>query len=203
MSAMQSYVLRPTRMIGATFLVACLLILVTACGENMRDQARCDPYEANAFFDDGTCARQPPLNTIAHGSAENELELAGSGIDGQPVEDFPFPITRQVLSVGRDRYDGFCAPCHGISGYGNGMIVQRGFPAPPSFHTQRLRDVPPGYIVDVIANGFGRMFSYGDRVTPEERWAITAYIRALQLSQNATAADIPAEERSQLIEGTQ
>jgi mono/diheme cytochrome c family protein len=110
----------------------------------------------------------------------------------------PSPITREFLVLGRTRYEAFCAPCHGITGYGNGMIVQRGFPAPPSFHTQRLRDVPPEYIVDVITNGFGRMFSYAYRVPEDERWAIAAYIRALQLSQNATLDDVPLEERQQL-----
>jgi len=103
-----------------------------------------------------------------------------------------------VLSAGHLSYDTFCAPCHGLGGAGNGMIVQRGFPAPPTFHSQRLRDAPPGYIYSVITNGFGRMYSYASRVKPDERWAIVAYIRALQLSQNATIDDVPTADRQQI-----
>jgi cytochrome c553 len=172
--------------ITTAFLGLCLLILLASCGQNMRDQARCQPLEASAFFADGKCAQQLPANTVARGQVSTQ------------TRGMPSPITREFLVLGRTRYEAFCAPCHGITGYGNGMIVQRGFPAPPSFHTQRLRDVPPEYIVDVITNGFGRMFSYAYRVPEDERWAIAAYIRALQLSQNATLDDVPPEERQQL-----
>jgi Cytochrome C oxidase, cbb3-type, subunit III len=129
------------------------------------------------------------------GAAAAPTAAAGAGVQTQ---NFPFPITRDVLSVGHLSYDTFCSPCHGLTGNGDGMIVQRGFPAPPTFHQQRLRDVPPGYIYSVITNGFGRMYSYASRVKPDERWAIVAYIRALQLSQDATVDDVPPEERPKL-----
>lgn len=183
--------------------MACLLLLLAGCGSNMRGQARCEPYETSAFFADGKCARQLPQNVVAHDVDQEDQELSSVGPNGQPATDFPFPITREVLSVGQQRFNQFCSPCHGLAGYGDGMIVQRGFPAPPSFHTQRLRDVPPGYIVGVITNGFGRMYSYASRVSPRDRWAIVAYIRALQLSQNATLQDVPPEERQRLQGATQ
>jgi hypothetical protein len=186
---------------GLAFLALCALVLLVACGGNMRDQAKRNPYEPSAAFADGKCMRQIPENTVARGRDQEDQDLSGVGPDGKPVAEFPFPITRDVLVAGHTRYDQFCSPCHGLSGYGNGMIVQRGFPAPPSFHQQRLRDVPPGYIVNVITNGFGRMFSYAFRVEPQDRWAIAAYIRALQLSQNATLDDVPPEER-QKLQGT-
>ena len=183
---------------GVGFIALCLLMLMASCGQNMRDQAKCEPYEVSSFFVDGKCAQQVPENTVPRGLTQAEQELGATGPDGKPATDYPFPITREVLSVGQNRYNTYCAPCHGMSGYGNGMIVQRGFPAPPSFHSQRLRDVPPGYIVNVITNGFGRMYSYAFRVAPDDRWAITAYIRALQLSQNANIDDVPPEERQKL-----
>ncbi len=131
----------------------------------------------------------------ASGATAAPTAAAGAGVQAQ---DFPFPVTRDVLSVGHLSYDTFCSPCHGLTGNGDGMIVQRGFPAPPTFHQQRLRDVQPGYIYGVITNGFGRMYSYASRVKPDERWAIVAYIRALQLSQDATLDDVPPEERPKL-----
>jgi mono/diheme cytochrome c family protein len=117
------------------------------------------------------------------------------------VEDMPVEITLEMLERGQERYNIYCAPCHGIDGYGEGMIVQRGFPQPQSFHTDRLRGAPDGYFYDVITNGFGRMFAYSYRVQPADRWAIVAYIRAMQLSQFATPQDVPADQRQQL-EGT-
>lgn len=183
------------------FLALCFIILLAGCAGNMRDQARCEPYEVSAFFADGKCSRQLPENTVARGTLAEEQALSGNGPDGQPATEFPFAITPEVLTVGRTRYDQFCSPCHGLAGNGDGMIVQRGFPAPPSLHTQRLRDIPPGYIVNVITNGFGRMYSYAFRVDPEERWAITAYIRALQLSQDADVDQLPPEDRDQ-VQGT-
>jgi len=115
------------------------------------------------------------------------------------VDNFPSPITREILLRGQERYNIFCSPCHDRVGNGQGMIVQRGFRRPPSFHIDRLREAPVGYFFDVITNGFGAMYDYGDRVPPPDRWAIIAYIRALQLSQHATLADVPLEERQQLM----
>lgn len=130
---------------------------------------------------------------------EEASHLVRTGLD----EDYlagkiPFPVDRGFLERGRERYEIYCAVCHGLSGAGDGMIVQRGFPAPPSFHTERLRDAPPGHFVNVIAEGYGVMYSYAARVEPEDRWAITAYIRALQLSRNTALSDVPAEKREDL-----
>lgn len=119
---------------------------------------------------------------------------------GAEMDKFPFPVTKEVLLRGQERYDIYCAPCHGRTGYGDGMIVRRGFSAPPSYHQDRLRKAPVGHFFDVITNGFGAMYQYGDRITPEDRWAIIAYIRALQLSQDASMKDVPAAERK-LLEG--
>jgi mono/diheme cytochrome c family protein len=195
-----SSILHPpsSKKLALAFFALCALILVASCGPNMRDQARCEHGDVSTFFPDGKCAQVPPPNTVARGVGQEDQGLTTTSAGGSTTGDIPFPVTREVLEEGRQRYDIYCAPCHGLSGYGNGMIVRRGFPAPPSLHDQRLRDAPPGYIYDVITNGFGRMYSYAYRVEPEQRWAIAAYIRALQLSQNATVDDIPPEERQRL-----
>jgi mono/diheme cytochrome c family protein len=114
------------------------------------------------------------------------------------VITFPMQITSQVLDRGRERYDIYCSPCHGATGDGKGIVVRRGFPAPPSYHIPRLRNAPAGHFFDVMTRGYGVMYSYASRVTPEDRWAITAYIRALQLSQDATLSDVPANEIARL-----
>jgi mono/diheme cytochrome c family protein len=120
---------------------------------------------------------------------------------GAIMDKFPFPITKEVLLRGQERYNIYCAPCHGRTGYGDGMIVRRGFSQPPSYHQERLRKAPVGHFFDVITNGFGAMYPYGDRITPEDRWAIIAYIRALQLSQDANVKDVPAAQQAQLKSG--
>jgi hypothetical protein len=132
------------------------------------------------------------------GTGEQGGAAQGGGGRATPVDTFPYPITREILERGQERYNIFCAPCHALTGNGDGMIVARGFSPPPSFHTDRLRDAPVGHFYDVITNGYGRMYSYAARVYPTDRWAIVAYIRALQLSQNATIEDVPPEERQGL-----
>ena len=121
---------------------------------------------------------------------EDEHLYAGL-VNGRLAESFPFPITREILDRGRERFDIFCAVCHGPTGRGNGMIVQRGFPVPPSFHIERVRTAPPGHFFYVITHGYGVMYSYADRIPTEDRWAIAAYIQALQLSQNTSSNDVP------------
>lgn len=120
---------------------------------------------------------------------------------GAEMDEFPFPVTKEVLLRGQERYDIYCAPCHGRTGYGDGMIVRRGFSQPPSYHQDRLREAPVGHYFDVITNGFGAMYQYGDRITPEDRWALIAYIRALQLSQDASMQDVPKAAREALDNG--
>jgi mono/diheme cytochrome c family protein len=164
----------------------------------MREQPKYLPYAPSSFFDDGASARPLPANVIARGQLNLDTHLYAGQENGAPAERFPFAVTEEVLARGQERYAIFCAPCHAPDGYGRGIIVQRGFTPPPSFHEERLRTAPPGYFFTVITDGFGTMYGYADRVSAEDRWAIIAYIRALQLSQSATPDDVPPEERPQL-----
>jgi mono/diheme cytochrome c family protein len=192
----------PINLLGCAFLALCAAVLLAACGENMRRNSRIAVYEPSTFYPEEQSARQVISGTVALGLLESDELLYTGKVGGQDATQFPFPITRAVLARGHERFDVYCSPCHGLVGDGNGMIVQRGLSPPPSFHQQRLRDAPVGHFFDVITNGFGRMYSYAARVTPADRWAIVAYIRALQLSQNATAADVPPEDRAKLQGGT-
>jgi mono/diheme cytochrome c family protein len=136
--------------------------------------------------------------TIAQGHL-NEDELLHTGrVGGQPATVFPFVVDEALMRRGRERYDIFCSPCHGLTGEGNGMVVQRGYRRPPSFHIDRLRQAPPGHLYDVIASGFGAMPDYAAQIPVRDRWAIAAYMRALQLSQNATTAALSPEARGKL-----
>jgi mono/diheme cytochrome c family protein len=174
---------------------------LTACTQKMADQPRYNPLTASDFFPDGMSARPLADGTVARGHLRND-ELFYTGRSGKILATtFPFPVTREVLDRGRERFDIFCAPCHGRLGKGDGIVVQRGMRAPPSYHIDRLREAPPGHFFDAITNGFGAMASSASRIPPRDRWAIIAYIRALQLSQNATVADVPAEERQKFLGG--
>jgi len=170
---------------------------VPGCND-MDRQPKFQPLDPSSFFSDGRSARVPPADTVARGDLRDDELLYAGKQHGKDAEIFPFPIMADVLARGRERYDIFCAVCHGRVGDGQGMIVKRGFPTPPSYHTDRLRQAPVGHFFDVITNGYGRMFSYSDRIPVEDRWAIIAYIRALQLSQNASVADLPAQDRAEL-----
>lgn len=175
-----------------TFLLAC------GCRQEMYDQPRYKPLAKSKFFPNESSARQIPEHTVARGQL-NDDDFFYTGMRGTNlVDSFPFPVTRDVLKRGRERYEIYCAVCHGASGEGNGMIVQHGFPAPPSYDIERLRRVPVGHFFNVITHGYGVMYSYATRVEPDDRWAIAAYIRALQLSQNAKTNDVPAEQFSKL-----
>ena len=164
----------------------------------MHDAPAFGPLEENTFFTDGRSQRTPMANTVARGTLREDTHLYDGRIDGQLADTFPAPITGELLQRGRERFNIFCAPCHGRTGKGDGMVVQRGFRGPVSFHIDRLRDAPPGHFYDVIARGFGAMQDYAAQIPPADRWAIVAYVRALQLSQNATIDDVPAAERSEL-----
>jgi hypothetical protein len=162
-----------------------LTALVLGCDRNdMRDQPRYEPFEASEFYADGTSARPIIAGTVPRGPSSTTRPADVVRTSGGP-NAFPFPVTRQVLSRGRQRYTIYCSPCHGDLGDGNGMIVQRGFTRPPSFHDPRLVKETTSHYYDVISNGFGAMYSYNDRIGPDDRYAIIAYIRALQLSQRA------------------
>jgi mono/diheme cytochrome c family protein len=175
-----------------------LSVLAGGCRQGMVDQARVGPLAENDFFQDGSGSRPIPAHTVAQGRL-NEDERFFTGIENDRlITAFPLPVTRQLLARGRERFDIYCAVCHGRTGAGDGMIVQRGFPRPPSLHEARLRDAPVGHFFDVITSGYGVMYSYAGRVGPEDRWAIAAYIRALQFSRRATPDDLPPEERAKL-----
>jgi hypothetical protein len=178
-----------------------LLALSAGCETNMYDQPRYEALEASAFFDDGMAARPRVAHTVVHGELQEDEALYQGTENGRVVEQFPIIVTAATLDRGGQRYDIYCSPCHGLVGDGQGMIVQRGFKPPPSYHIDRLRNAPVGYLFTVISAGFGAMFSYAEDITPEDRWAIIAYIRALQLSQHAAVADLPEDVRHRLIGG--
>jgi mono/diheme cytochrome c family protein len=139
---------------------------------------------------------------VARGHLNDDAALfEGKGADGKALDTFPFPVTKDVMARGRERYNIYCAPCHDLTGAGRGMIVRRGYRQPPSYHIERLRQVANGYLYDVITSGFGAMPDYAAQINPHDRWAIVAYIRALQLSQNASINDVPDTDRTQLTEG--
>ena len=175
-----------------------LACFAVACRQDMHDAPRYEPLEASAFFDNGGSARTLVANTVPRGYLREDELLYSGKLSGQFANTFPKAVTADVMARGQERYDVFCSPCHGRTGVGNGMIVQRGFRQPPSYGEQRLRDAPAGYFFDVMTNGFGAMQDYAAQVPVADRWAIVAYIRALQLSMNATVADVPAERRSDL-----
>jgi hypothetical protein len=180
----------------------CLMLLAlaaTACRQDMHDQPRFEPLEKNNFYADGRSARPVIAGTIARGQLNIDDHFYTGKVNGELVNTFPFPITKKVLERGRERFNIFCTPCHGALGYGDGLIVQRGFRPPPSFHIQRLREAPVGHFFDVMTNGLGAMYDYRDKISPADRWTIAAYIRVLQLSQNAAIDDVPEEMRQKLI----
>jgi len=187
---------------GGRVALAILFIVMTGCRQGMYNQPRLKPLAASDFYDDGQAARPPIPDTVARGTLQLDRALAtGLGADGRFVTRLPIPLTRARLERGRERYDIYCSPCHGRTGDGRGMIVQRGFKAPPSYQIDRLRAQPIGYLFDVMTNGFGEMSSYAGQVPVEDRWAIAAYIRALQLSQHAPLGALPERDR-QAIEAS-
>jgi len=174
------------------------LTCAEGCSPNMSQQPRYKPLAPSAFFEDGSSARPPVPGTVAHMPLIDPRILTGRA-DGETIQRIPLPVTRELLERGRARFDIFCSPCHGRTGDGQGMVVKRGFRQPPSYHTQRLRQVPDGHFFAVMTDGFGEMAGYADRVPPHDRWAITAYIRALQYSRAATLDDVPPAQRRQMF----
>lgn len=183
-----------TRVLGA----AVLALALAGCRSDMQDQPRYDPLSSSSFFRDGRSSRPQVPGTIARGHLGDDDFLDTGKVDGAFVTSFPFPVTADVLRRGHERYDIYCSPCHDRTGSGNGMIAQRGYKHPPSFHIDRLRDMPPGYFFSVATGGFATMPGYATQVPIPDRWAIVAYIRALQLSQHATLADVPPADRDAL-----
>jgi len=175
------------------------LAATVACRQDMHDQPKYIPLRPSDFFSDGRSERPLVEGSVARGHLKDDVAFyTGKGPDGKPIDAFPFPVTKDVIERGQQRFNIYCTPCHGHLGNGDGMIPRRGFRHPPSYHQDRLRNVPNGYIFDVISAGFGAMQDYAAQIEPRDRWAIVAYIRALQLSQNASMADVPAEARGAL-----
>lgn len=175
------------------------MLLLTSCGRNMYDQPRVNAFDASPYFADSSAMRQLPEGTVSRerGGLDPSF-LTGMGPDGFLTE-LPVELTVDLLQRGKERFDIYCSPCHNYNGDGAGMVVAKGFPQPASFTgTQRLLDAPVGYFYNAITNGFGRMYSYAARVEPADRWAISAYVKALQLSQNAPVTDVPADILEQL-----
>jgi Cytochrome C oxidase, cbb3-type, subunit III len=190
---------RSTRLHGL-LCVAALAIVTSGCRQDMHIQPKYLPYQETGFFADGRDERPVVAGTVARGHLRLDELLYTGKEDGETVDKFPFPMTREDIERGRQRYNIYCTPCHAYTGSGNGMIVQRGFPAPPSFHINRLRQAPAGRFFQIMTDGYGSMYSYAARIEPEDRWRIAAYIRVLQLSQHATIDDVPEADRQKLNE---
>ena len=175
-----------------------LFVLLHGGCTDMYDDQKMKPLEESRFFSDHLSARPLVEGTVPRDHMLLDEHFYTGKVGGKLVERFPFPITAEILKRGRDRYDVFCSPCHGRLGDGLGMIVQRGFPKPNSFHADSVSAKPVGHYFDVITNGFGVMSSYADQIPVRDRWAIIAYVRALQLSQHATLQDVPEQERKKM-----
>ena len=164
--------------------------------QDMADQPKNRPLSPSEFFSDGRSERPLVENTVARGSIADDALIVPKDSNA-----FPLPVDWKLLERGEERYNIFCSPCHGLQGDGNGMVALRGMKRPPSYHQDRLRQATNGYIYDVMTNGFGQMLGYSAQIPPRDRWTIIAYVRALQLSRNAKAADLPAELREKLNQG--
>lgn len=170
--------------------------LLAGCRQDMADQPKYKPLAPTDFFGDGRSERPLIANTVARGSIADDALVIPKDSNA-----FPLPVTQQLLERGRDRYKIFCTPCHGLQGDGNGLIAMRGMKHPPSYHSDRLREAPVGHFYDVVTNGFGAMYGYSAQIPPRDRWAIIAYVRALQLSRSAKFSELPADLRQKLTAG--
>lgn len=187
---------RTLSLLGTTALAAGM-VFSTACRQQMADQPYFRPYESTELFADKAASRDLVEGTVSRSAVTNAAFTTGK--QGETTVDFaPFPITQEILLRGKQRYDINCAPCHGASGNGEGVVANYFIIKPPSYHDDKLMKAPIGHFVNVIANGYGSMYSYAAKVNPNDRWAIAAYIKALQLSQNANAADLPPAELAKL-----
>lgn len=184
----------------ARSLALCIVVVTLAgCRQDMHDAPKLEPLEASRFFADGQASRPVPAGTVARGQLRaDDFFYRGVGADGALATELPMPVTPELLLRGRERFEIFCAPCHGRTGDGQGMIVQRGFKQPQTFHQERLRNMPVGYYFDVMTNGFAQMSSYAAQVPVEDRWAVAAWVQTLQLAQHAPAERLSAQERARL-----
>ena len=185
------------RLLPAVALVAALA-LSAGCRQDMHQAPCYDPPEASDFFADGRASRPLVAGTIPRGFLREDTAYYTGKQGNAFLAELPVPVTRDLLKRGQERFNIYCSPCHGVTGDGNGMIVQRGFKQPASYHSDRLRAQPAGYIYDVISNGFGAMQDYSAQVVPADRWAVVAYVRTLQFSRNVKAAELPTADRERL-----
>jgi mono/diheme cytochrome c family protein len=179
-------------------LLAFAVLTGGACRQDMHDQPKYKPYRYSDFFGDDRSERPQVEDTVARGQLHEDDDTYLGKTGTVFAARFPMPVTEAVLTRGQERFTIYCTPCHGQTGRGDGYVVQRGYRRPPSFHIDRLRSQPPGYFFDVITNGFGVMPDYASQVPVEDRWAIVAYLRALQLSENVPLAEVPADVQSRL-----
>lgn len=180
-------------------LAGSLLLLQTACRQDMQNQPKYKPLAVSTFFTDGRSARPIPEGTVARDELDDTDSVhTGNAANGDFLDAIPMPVTETLLRRGQERFDIYCSPCHDRMGTGRGMVEQRGFKIPSDLNSDRVRELPPGYIYQVISNGYQAMPDYKDQIPVDDRWAIVAYLRALQLSRHATMADVPPNEISQL-----
>jgi mono/diheme cytochrome c family protein len=190
----------PRGLCGASQLVVGLICIaaLAGCRQDMHDQPKYRPLRASAFFENTSSARPLVEGTIARGTLQTDTAFFTGKNGAMLVSELPFPVTQAVLDRGQERFNIYCTPCHDATGSGNGLVVQRGYPKPQTYHSDRLRQIEAGYFFDVMTNGFGRMPDYRAQITPRDRWNIVAYIRALQLSQHAATSDVPGGDPTKL-----
>jgi mono/diheme cytochrome c family protein len=182
------------RFVARALLVTGALLLLPGCG-NMKKQEYLRPEVPTALLPGHTSAQLPPKGTVPFGPRPTDDAFLTGRRNGQLVTEIPIPLSAELLARGRERYSIYCAVCHGADGYGRGIVVRRGFPAPPSYHDPRLRNAPVGHFFEVMTRGFGAMYPYADRLDPHDRWAVAAYIRALQVSQHVNTRDLASADR--------
>jgi mono/diheme cytochrome c family protein len=188
----------PTDRIARSAMTLAAMLALAGCRQDMHDQPKFIPLRESTSFADLRSARDPVAGTVARGQLRDDTLLYTGKVGDADATMFPFPIDAAVMARGRERYDIFCSPCHARTGSGEGMVVLRGYRQPPTLHSDRLRAAPAGHFFDVITNGFGAMPDYAAQIRAEDRWAIAAYIRALQLSMHAGLTDVPESARGTL-----
>jgi hypothetical protein len=197
-----AYRLSP-KLIKLLFIMLFLILAITGCRQDMADQPKYLPLQPSDFFADGQAARPLVEGVVARGQLKDDTLFYSGKVGNDWSETFPMPVTKELVERGRQRFNIFCSPCHDQLGNGNGIIVQRGFIHPPSYYTNDLRNEKVGHLFDIVTNGFGAMPSYSAQVPARDRWAIVAYIRALQISQPIVAPETPADKRSDYAEKIQ
>ena len=187
-----------SKRISQVLLCSSFLLPLVGCRQDMHDQPKYKPLSVSTFFADGRSARPIPEGTIAVTDLDETDTLHSGNANGAFADSIPLPVTETLLRRGQERYDIFCSPCHDRMGTGQGMVAMRGFKIPADLNSDRVRQSPPGYLFQVISNGYQAMPDYKDQVGVEDRWAIVAYLRALELSRHSTISDVPPQYRAQL-----